>query len=117
MPVQFKKMKTFTERQTESKYILSKYTDRVPIICEKSYTAKNVPDIDKNKYLLPFDITVGQFMYVIRKRIVLSSEQALFIFINGTIPSNSELMSSIYEKYKDNDGFLYITYSSENTFG
>jgi hypothetical protein len=27
------------------------------------------------------------------------------------------LMSHIYEKYKDEDGFLYITYSGENTFG
>jgi hypothetical protein len=26
-------------------------------------------------------------------------------------------MSVIYEEYKDVDGFLYITYSGENTFG
>jgi GABA(A) receptor-associated protein len=26
-------------------------------------------------------------------------------------------MGHIYEKYKDEDGFLYITYSGENTFG
>lgn len=27
------------------------------------------------------------------------------------------LMSSIYEDHRDEDGFLYITYSGENTFG
>jgi GABA(A) receptor-associated protein len=27
------------------------------------------------------------------------------------------LMSNIYEEQKDTDGFLYITYSGENTFG
>jgi hypothetical protein len=27
------------------------------------------------------------------------------------------LISAIYEKHKDVDGFLYITYSGENTFG
>jgi len=26
-------------------------------------------------------------------------------------------MSDIYAKYKDEDGFLYITYSGESTFG
>ena len=26
-------------------------------------------------------------------------------------------MSSIYEEHKDEDGFLYMTYSGENTFG
>ena len=27
------------------------------------------------------------------------------------------LMSTIYEENKDQDGFLYMTYSGENTFG
>mmetsp|Transcript_9413 Transcript_9413/g.29665 ORF Transcript_9413/g.29665 Transcript_9413/m.29665 type:complete len:92 (+) Transcript_9413:216-491(+) len=26
-------------------------------------------------------------------------------------------MSTVYEEHKDEDGFLYITYSGENTFG
>ena len=26
-------------------------------------------------------------------------------------------MSTIYDDYKDEDGFLYMTYSGENTFG
>lgn len=27
------------------------------------------------------------------------------------------LMSTIYDEHKDEDGFLYIVYSGENTFG
>lgn len=27
------------------------------------------------------------------------------------------LMSAVYEEKKDDDGFLYVTYSGENTFG
>lgn len=27
------------------------------------------------------------------------------------------MMSTIYEESKDEDGFLYMTYSGENTFG
>jgi GABA(A) receptor-associated protein len=26
-------------------------------------------------------------------------------------------MSAIYDEHKDDDGFLYISYSGENTFG
>lgn len=26
-------------------------------------------------------------------------------------------MSTIYDQYKDDDGFLYVVYSGENTFG
>ena len=38
------------------------------------------------RYLVPADLTVGQFVYVIRKRIKLSSEKAIFIFIKNTLP-------------------------------
>lgn len=73
--------------------------------------------IDKKKYLVPSDLTVGQFVYVIRKRIKLSPEKAIFIFVDEVLPPTAALMSSIYEEHKDEDGFLYISYSGENTFG
>jgi hypothetical protein len=31
--------------------------------------------------------------------------------------SAAAMMSAIYEENKDEDGFLYMTYSGENTFG
>ena len=55
--------------------------------------------------------------YVIRKRIKLPPERAIFIFIRNVIPQQASLMSTIYEEEKDEDGFLYITYTGENTFG
>ena len=69
------------------------------------------------EFLVPSDLTCGQFVYVIRKRIKLSPEKALFIFCNNQLPPTSALMSSIYAEHKDNDGFLYVTYSGENSFG
>ena len=35
---------------------------------------------------MPADLTVGQFVYVIRKRIKLSPEKAIFIFVNNVLP-------------------------------
>ncbi|KAE8952758.1 hypothetical protein PR001_g33157, partial [Phytophthora rubi] len=88
----------------------------VQVICEKA-DRSNIPDIDKKKYLVPADLTVGQFVYVIRKRIKLSPEKAIFVFINNVLPPTAALMSNIYKEQKDSDGFLYVTYSGENTFG
>lgn len=97
---------------------MQKYPDRVPIICEKNTVrGNNCPDIDKNKYLVPRDLTLGQFLFVIRKRIQLPAQKALFLIIEGHIPPLSTLINSIYEKHKSNDGFLYITYAQENVFG
>jgi len=54
---------------------------------------------------------------VIRKRIKLAPEKALFIFVNNTAPSTSQLMSTVFEEARDEDGFLYVKYSGESTFG
>lgn len=112
----FRKNYSLEKRKSESSRIKSKYPNRIPIICEKNINC-DVPNIDKNKYLVPVDLTVGQFLYVIRKRIKLNPEKALFLFINNTIPATSQLLSQIYKDYQNEDGFLYIIYSSENTFG
>jgi hypothetical protein len=79
------------------------------VICEK-VEKSDIATIDKKKYLVPSDLTVGQFVYVIRKRIKLSPEKAIFIFVDEVLPPTAALMSSIYEEHKDEDGFLYITY-------
>jgi len=63
------------------------------------------------------DLTVGQFVYVIRKRISIPSDKAIFIFVNNTLPPTAALMSTVYEQHRDEDGFMYMMYSGENTFG
>ena len=55
------------------------------VIVEKAEKS-DISDIDKKKYLVPADLTVGQFVYVIRKRIKLSPEKAIFIFVNNVLP-------------------------------
>ncbi len=104
------------KRKLEAERIREKYPDRIPCIVEKADKSDITP-IDKKKYLVPSDLTVGQFVYVIRKRIKLSPEKAIFIFVNDVIPPSSSLLSQVCAEHKDEDGFLYIVYSSENTFG
>ena len=113
---EFKNSHPFDKRKSEASRIRSKYPDRIPVICEKADTS-DISDIDKKKYLVPADLTVGQFVYVIRKRIKLKPEKAIFIFVNNTLPNTAELMTKIYEEQKDEDGFLYVTYAGESTFG
>ncbi|KAK4814559.1 hypothetical protein QYF61_023758 [Mycteria americana] len=85
------------------------------VIVEK-VSGSQIVDIDKRKYLVPSDITVAQFMWIIRKRIQLPSEKAIFLFVDKTVPQSSLTMGQLYEKEKDEDGFLYVAYSGENTF-
>ncbi len=107
---------TFEKRKSEAFTILNKYSDKIPILVFKQKKS-DVPDIDKHKFLVPTDLTVGQFMFVIRKRLKLSEHKALFFSSNGFILATGELISVTYHKYKSPDGFLRIRYQGENTFG
>ena len=112
----FKDRHPFHKRQEEAYRIMEKYPDRVPVICECA--GGEIPDIDRKKYLVPNDLGVNQFIYIIRSRMKLPPEKSLYIFVNGSVmPHTGGCISEYYHKYKDDDGFLYISYSGENTFG
>lgn len=113
---EFKKLHAFDKRKEEARRIKIKYPNRLPIIVETAKRCDLAP-LDNKKYLVPSDLTVGQFVYVIRERIKLEDEKAIFIFINNTLPPTAALMSQIYKEQADPDGFLYVTYSGESTFG
>ena len=142
------------------------------------------------RYLIPVNFTVGQLVYLIRKRIKLTAEKAIFVFVDNVLPPTGKfnqmdlvwctifeqlfysiawlqnklwfnslpclpfhiekhfkaiadekfgiqvlylldllylslcihfyaaaLMLTVYHEHKDEDGFLYFTYSGDNTFG
>lgn len=74
--------------------------------------------MDKKKFLVPQEVTLSQFLGIIRNRMRLGPSKALFLLINNrTMISISRTVGEIYEEYKDIDGFLYVTYASQEVFG
>ncbi|KAF3697928.1 Gamma-aminobutyric acid receptor-associated protein GABA(A) receptor-associated protein Precursor [Channa argus] len=146
MKFQYKEEHPFEKRRSEGEKIRKKYPDRVPIrflrrgkhtictsylihaaicatvviyfqvIVEKAPKAR-IGDLDKKKYLVPSDLTVGQFYFLIRKRIHLRAEDALFFFVNNVIPPTSATMGLLYQEHHEEDFFLYIAYSDESVYG
>lgn len=110
----FKKKFSLEERTLQSASIMVKYKNRLPIICNVS---KKLPYLSKHKYLIPNDMSSTTFFYVIRKRLKLKPEIALYFFIDDKVLIPSSDMDIIYNKYKDEDGFLYVYVCAENTFG
>ena len=115
--ISFRDKYSHNERKLESGNMIHKYPGKIPVICEKLKNTKNMPNISKTKFLVSRDLTIGQFIYIIRKFISVHQNTALFLFIGDIIPPTSAYISDIYNIYKDTDGFLYITFSTENTFG
>lgn len=105
------------ERLKKSQVILEKYPDRVPLIIQPSKNDRDTYPIDKSKYITPRDLTMMQLQQIIRKRIRFPSEKALFMFVNNKMFPITSMVGNIYDDNKDQDGFLYVTYCQENTFG
>ncbi len=125
--------KPLQERKLAVYTIFKKYPDRIPVcVCKNKDTktssklitsllsspSVDLPDIDKEKFLVPGDLTVGQFLYVIRRRIKLKPEEALYIYFDGNLVNTGVTIKEVYNMYKDKDDMmLYAVYSTENTFG
>ncbi len=112
----YKSSKTLAERLDESKTMFRRYPERKPLIIEPKCT--RTPPIDKHKYMTPSDLTIGQLIFVIRKRVSLRPDQSMFVFIdNNTLLPPTTTVGDAYSNHKDEDGFLYIKYALENAFG
>ena len=116
MEFEFKKLNKLREsRINQCNLIKNNYPDKVPIICERD-PKSNLQDLDKHKYLVPMDLTVSQFNFMIRRRLGIPDIIPLYFIVNGKdFISGDFLISEIYDKYKDyQDGLLYIAYSDNS---
>ncbi|CAJ1988831.1 ATG12 / APG12 [Leishmania donovani] len=71
------------------------------------------------KCILPRSKSVAEVILTLRGRLALDSCQSLFLSVGENdvlVPGNS-LLGDLYERYRNPDGFLYLGYLLENTFG
>lgn len=95
--------------------MLKRYPSRIPVILESEDIAAV---LHRQKYMAPKGISFGQFMFVLRNRLKLKPEQGLFFFSEKRyLLCASDVVAEIYRRHQDEDGFLYIWCSLENTFG
>jgi GABA(A) receptor-associated protein len=115
----FKQENSFEKRKNISGNVRADYPDRVPVIVERYGNVKFLPKTGHRKFLVPLDISTTLFVAEIRKKIKIEHETAIWFFVgskNSLLPSGQP-MFQIYNKYADEDGFLYMIYSEENSFG
>ena len=113
----YRKNVQFDERKLKAAIILKQHPDRIPVVVECSDELQAINPLKKNKFIVPFELTLAQFMFVIRKHMKLDPEYAIFVFINNRLHPTTSLIGTIYEKEKDEDGFMYMDVFQESTFG
>lgn len=111
------KSKDIADRQRESSNVIIKYPDRVPVIVDTNDNSSFNEKLDKHKFVVPDTLSVSEFVIIIRKRLRIDSSKAIFVFCGNTILIGSMPIRQIYDKYKEEDGFLYLIYKAESTYG
>lgn len=104
------------KRKKEVGMLNIRHPSKIPIII---YTKnKQAPLLKKCKFLVNTDITIAELLHTIRKYMELKQNESIFLFTeNNTIPPSSFTVQSLYKEHKNEDGFMYLEYSVENTFG
>lgn len=119
LPVKsFKDRKSFATRKEEVNGIKFKFPSKIPVIVERYYKESSLPILDKSKFLVPQDLTMSQFITIIRNRMQITASQAFYLIVNNkSLASMSSTISEVYRDEQDEDGFLYMTYASQEMFG
>lgn len=120
----FKDEYDLESRIAQSKEALDKYYPyKVPVVIQRHVKNNELFLLKRRKYLIPCDMKYSALMVILRQKILenekLPPSIALFLFTeSGNILCNTDNILNIYQKYHDKeDGFLYLYYCSENTFG
>jgi len=114
----YKRLKSFEERTLESSMMIKSDDSKVPVIVERMSGEKLLPWPPNRKYFVGREAQFHMFMMKVRKILQLHAEQSFFLLIAGRhMACGSTTMENIYAEHKDDDGFLYITYASQEVFG
>jgi hypothetical protein len=78
-----------------------------------------------DKFLIPLDLPVAHFLFILRKRLQLQfkPEVAIFVFVKREgmkkheMPLPTNTFETVFAEFGFEDGHLPLYYSTENTFG
>lgn len=116
---EFKRKHDTLARKRVAEHMRDKYDQRIPVIIEYAHDlSQEYRKLVKQKYMVPGSLQFGSFIRIIKKTIQVKPDTAIFLLVNCKFMVKvTDTFDDIYEKYKDDDMFLYLALGLESTFG
>ena len=109
--------KPFADRQRLSQKLMMDDNQRVPFVVEKHNKSKMKNTSSWLKFLVPKTSKVQHFLQMLSQRIDLQKDSSIYLFIQDTLLKQDMIIGEVYEKYKEQDGFVYAYYNDIPSFG
>jgi GABA(A) receptor-associated protein len=103
-------------RPGEIERLKKQYPDKTFVFVSQA-SRSTLPPLDKLKYIVPKNSTVGHFLFILRNRMKLPPEKALYVFVKNTLPPSTMTFRELEHQFADEDGAVRVTYAAESTFG
>jgi len=111
----FKRQHPFEARKTLSAKMRAVYPLHFPLVVERR--GRGDPPLPKSRFLVAGEKRVAEALAQIRGEMSLAPHEALFFLARGQMVNPGETILRLHERASDEDGFLYLVYSREDSFG
>ncbi len=113
-------MEYSTVSKNKIEEMIKKHPNRVPIII----SSNSFKEHGQHRFIVPNNITIAEFMKILRNKVSLRPEEAIYVFVKditiskeGILVPSSSTVESIYNQYKDKNLVLNLIYEKEEIFG
>lgn len=68
---------------------------------------------------MPASFQIAEVQAIIRRKLNMTKEKGLFLLVNTgrDIVRSNDLLETVFNKHRDDDGFLYVLYTEEEIYG
>lgn len=74
-------------------------------------------EIANTEFVCPSSLRLSEFMLNVRRKAMLPANIAVFLMVKGVLATPANTMGELYEQGRDEDGWMYVVWTEESTFG
>lgn len=108
----------WTERdQAKARDVAQKHPTKIIVVVHRS--AGTVLKLRRRKFVVPCEVTLSEFVCIVRKHSALMPSEAFFLFekTSRRMVSGSSTIQELALRHVDGDRILHMEYCTENAFG